>query len=139
MPFVYAIAFSGDEFVMVRNRRRGWEMPGGVVESGESAEEAVSREFIEETGMRLRIIANALIPSGTVFFGMAEKCDESFGCGCSDCGIESSDEIEEVAFFARLPEDLSFPRGEYETMLQEGKIAVKKYINRNSIGDSCAT
>jgi 8-oxo-dGTP diphosphatase len=129
MPFVYAVAFSGEEFVMVRNRLRGWEMPGGEVEAGESPEEAVNREFVEETGMRFKSIASVPIPSGTVFFGIAEKCDESFSCGCSDCGIGTSDEIEEVAFFTRLPENLSFPREEYETMLQEGKIAVKKYIN----------
>ncbi len=42
-----------DRFVVVRHRDRGWELPGGRVESEESAETAARREFSEETGRRL--------------------------------------------------------------------------------------
>jgi len=134
MTFVYAVAFSGEKFLMVRNRRRGWEMPGGKVEAGESPEQAVMREFAEETGMGFKSISSARLPSGVAFFGIVEA-----GCCCDACEGRSSAEIEEVAFFDDLPEGLSFPREEYEMMLQEGRGMVKKYINRNSIGDSCAT
>lgn len=40
-------------FLMVRHGDRGWELPGGRVEAGESAAGAAVREFAEETGHRL--------------------------------------------------------------------------------------
>ena len=45
----YAVAFDGDRFLMVWHRRRkGWEMPGGHVEEGETSAQAAAREFLEE-------------------------------------------------------------------------------------------
>jgi 8-oxo-dGTP diphosphatase len=48
---------SGDHVLMVRNRRRNgssdWSTPGGVVETGEDVVEALTREVIEETGVRV--------------------------------------------------------------------------------------
>lgn len=40
-----------------------WEFPGGKVENGESCEEAVAREFLEEFGVR--VICGALIGEST--------------------------------------------------------------------------
>jgi len=136
MPFVYAIAYSGDKFVMVRNRNRGWEMPGGDVEPGETPEDAIEREFEEETGMEIEIVSCADLPGGRAFFGVVGT-----DSGTSDSSERkiSEDAIAEVSFFRELPEGLSFSRKEYETMLQESRIVLKKYINRNSIGDDCAT
>ncbi|MDA0221036.1 MAG: NUDIX hydrolase [Proteobacteria bacterium] len=34
-----------------------WKYPGGGVDPGESAEQAVVREFIEETGLAVRVVA----------------------------------------------------------------------------------
>lgn len=44
------------EALLLRTRRRSdtWEMPGGNVELGEPLEEAVRREFLEETGIVIR-------------------------------------------------------------------------------------
>jgi 8-oxo-dGTP diphosphatase len=132
MAFVYAVAFSGDVFLMIRNRRSGWEMPGGTVEPGETPEKAIIREFSEETGGELRIISSTRIYEGTAFFGTVDL--QSIGKR-----NPVSEEVAEVRFFSVLPEELSYPREEYEMMLQEARGVVKKYINRNSIGDSCAT
>ena len=33
------------------NPQRGWEFPGGMVEQGESLQEALKREIFEESGM----------------------------------------------------------------------------------------
>lgn len=40
-----------DEVLLVKNRRRGWEFPGGIVEPGESIPEALRREIREESGI----------------------------------------------------------------------------------------
>lgn len=39
----------------VRSDLRGWELPGGELEAGESAEEALRREIREETGARIHV------------------------------------------------------------------------------------
>jgi 8-oxo-dGTP diphosphatase len=51
------IVRSGHDVLMVRNRRKNgstdWSTPGGVVEPGEAVVEALTREVIEETGVRV--------------------------------------------------------------------------------------
>lgn len=98
----YAIAFEGDEFLMVwHTRRGGWEMPGGHVEEGESSEEAAAREFIEEAGYEIEIVA-------TQDIGYCDVCAAVLGKRVrEDCEMES-------ALFRDIPGRLSFERGEYE-------------------------
>jgi 8-oxo-dGTP pyrophosphatase MutT (NUDIX family) len=123
LSFVYAIAFSGRKFVMVRSRKRGlWEMPGGEVEEDETPEEAIGREFEEETGMKLEIISKRSIDGGAVFFGYARGWPKRI-----------SPEIARVELFDRLPANLAFPRKEYETMLQEAREILKNYIKGDFI------
>ena len=38
--------------LVIRNPRRGWEMPGGTVEQGETITDALKREIYEESGIR---------------------------------------------------------------------------------------
>ena len=47
----------GNEVLLIKNPRRGWEFPGGMVEQGESVIEALKREIMEETGVEIRVIA----------------------------------------------------------------------------------
>ncbi len=46
-----------DGLVLLAERRtlRGWELPGGNAEAGERPEEALRREVLEETGIRVRV------------------------------------------------------------------------------------
>lgn len=45
-----------DELLLIKGPRRGWEMPGGQVEVGESIQAAAIRETKEESGIDIEII-----------------------------------------------------------------------------------
>ena len=44
------------ELLLIKGPRRGWEMPGGQVEEGESLSQAAIRETKEESGIDIEII-----------------------------------------------------------------------------------
>ncbi len=102
MRTAYAIAFQDDKFLMVWHKgRNGWEMPGGHVEDGETSEQAARREFIEEAGYDIDILAVRDI-------GYCDVCAARLGRKVrDDCEMESR-------LFSELPEQLSFDREEYE-------------------------
>ncbi len=57
-PLVVAQAVIRGEqglLLAVRGDLRGWELPGGTVEAGESGEQAVCREVWEETGLEVEV------------------------------------------------------------------------------------
>ncbi|MBM7578713.1 NUDIX hydrolase [Jeotgalibacillus terrae] len=45
-----------NELLLIKGPRRGWEMPGGQVEEGESLEAAAIRETKEESGIDIEIV-----------------------------------------------------------------------------------
>ena len=47
----FGFVFSEGRLLMTRIRERGWDIPGGHLRSGETAEQAMCREVLEETGM----------------------------------------------------------------------------------------
>lgn len=44
------------EVLLIKGPRRGWEMPGGQVEEGESLAQAAIRETFEESGIEVEIV-----------------------------------------------------------------------------------
>jgi len=64
---VFLLALSGDSILAVRNER-GWDIPGGHVELGETPASALSREVLEEAAATFAW-ANSLavisVPEGT--------------------------------------------------------------------------
>ena len=97
----YAVAFDGDGFLMVwHKRRKGWEMPGGHVEEGETSAQAAAREFLEEAGYEIEIVATRDI-------GYCDVCAAILGKKVREnCEMESR-------LFSELPDELSFDREEY--------------------------
>lgn len=51
-----ALAFAGDQLLTTNLTSRGWDIPGGHVESGEHPDETVRREVYEETGALLEAV-----------------------------------------------------------------------------------
>ncbi|WML46629.1 NUDIX hydrolase [Neobacillus sp. PS3-34] len=44
------------EILLIKGPQRGWEMPGGQVEEGESLKDAAIRETKEESGIEIEVI-----------------------------------------------------------------------------------
>ena len=43
------------EIALVRTERRGWELPGGQIELGETLTDGLQREIMEECGLRVEL------------------------------------------------------------------------------------
>lgn len=113
MRTVYTVAFSDGRFLMVYNpKRKGWEMPGGRIEDGESVADAAVREFEEESGYRIRVFR------------------EKEHAGCSVCAAVLGEKVSggefESKLFAELPDDLAFGRSEYDGVIEWARPAGKR-------------
>jgi 8-oxo-dGTP diphosphatase len=47
----FAFAFQGEQMLFTRLLRRGWDIPGGHIDPGESPAQAAVRETVEEAGV----------------------------------------------------------------------------------------
>jgi 8-oxo-dGTP diphosphatase len=111
MRTVYTIAFRNGMMLMVYNeKRKGWEMPGGKIEDNESVEEAAEREYLEESGYEMNVIASGYMN------------------GCYVCaavlGEKVADGEYETKLFKELPEDLAFERSEYDGVTEWARRSV---------------
>lgn len=57
---VCGVAVRDDKVLLIRSRRHGVATPGGKVKPGESPEEALRREMLEETGMSVTRVVSLL-------------------------------------------------------------------------------
>ena len=78
--------------------RGRWSLPGGRVEAGESAAEAVEREVLEETGLLVRAgepVGRVRIPAGAVVYDVVD-----LACTLVDTDAEptAGDDADAVTF-----------------------------------------
>ncbi len=82
-----------------------WDIPGGMVERGESPWEGAVREIKEEVGLDIEIVRLVGV------YSKKKKNDVIFSFLCKICGGEISltDEADEIAYFSidDLPKNLS--------------------------------
>lgn len=86
-----------NEVLLVKSPLRGWEFPGGMVESGESLQSALKREVLEESGATIEIIG---------FTGVSKNIEKDivnidFTCRYIGGELTTSDESLEVRWFTQ--------------------------------------
>jgi len=102
---VFALIERNGEYLLGRRRDIGWwNLPGGGLEYGETLEEGLAREVMEEVGVEVAI--ERLV--GVYSKPQKREVVLTFLCHLSDPGAQPgvSDETSEVGWFApeRLPE-----------------------------------
>jgi 8-oxo-dGTP pyrophosphatase MutT (NUDIX family) len=101
------------KFLLVFNRKRGWELPGGGLKEGESDAEAAGREFLEETGYEASLVERLVLDNGGVVF-LARLGKRK--------GMPRDEDIKEIRFIGELPkEGLAFPQDEYDGLLKKAR------------------
>ncbi len=107
--FAVVAAKHGESWVLVRHKSRNtWEIPGGHVETGETALEAAKRELFEETGAKdydiSEITSYSVDIDGAVTYGKLFFAEVR-----AFADIPENSEIAERAYFAALPAELAYP------------------------------
>lgn len=106
--FVVIAARYAGKWVWVKHRDRDtWEIPGGHIEKGESADNAASRELIEETGaitFKLKTICDYSVKKDG-----KEGVSRLYLAYIDNIGPLPESEICYVDFFDTIPENLTYP------------------------------
>ncbi|MHB1163415.1 MAG: NUDIX hydrolase [Minisyncoccota bacterium] len=132
---VHAFCFVGDELVIVYSEAKGyWTPPGGGVEPGETAEEAIVREVFEETNMRVlkqRVIGYQEVSEPhRLTVQMRSVCIvESVGPFVADADASDGEGVTEIKLID--PKDIKqyFDWGEVGAHMLERALQIKTQIN----------
>jgi len=72
-PSVYGVILKNNQILLLSNKSNGkYWFPGGGVEIGEKIEDALKREFKEETGLEVRIIKPLLFKENFFYYKLED-------------------------------------------------------------------
>jgi 8-oxo-dGTP pyrophosphatase MutT (NUDIX family) len=128
LVIVQAVVRDGDRVLLTtRTDLLGWELPGGNVDTGERAEDAVRREVLEETGLEVAVERHV---GDYVRTGFRPHTARVYRCRVLSGAIRPSDETPQVDWFPleRLPQTL-FPW--YLGPIADGRSASGGSVTRN--------
>ncbi|NJM41360.1 MAG: NUDIX domain-containing protein [Anaerolineae bacterium] len=131
----FGFVFQGDQVLLTRLRNRDWDIPGGVIDPGETPEQAAVREVWEETYAHVEIIEPIGIQELELFGPKPERYKWPYPlsvqvyylCRLVElCPFEATDESFERGFFGpaearRVPTMVN-----HDAMYEEGLRRVLK-------------
>lgn len=96
---VKGVVNSGNRFLLLKNERDEWELPGGKLEPGETPEECVVREITEEVGLSVRV--GSILDSWVYeVFENVHIVILTYGCCCDPFSeVHHSSEHKEAGLF----------------------------------------
>ncbi len=109
----------GRVLILRRNTDRNtvWELPGGHIEFGETAEQAVTREVFEETGMK--IIPEVIVDTWNAFLDNWHITGIIYKCSTKDFDIKLSDEHVEFRWAGINEPDFDLLIGEFREKVKK--------------------
>ena len=97
--FAVAVIFNRDKQILLvkstYQRFHPWGLPGGNLNYGESPEDAVAREMLEETGLCIEIEKFLLVKAW-----LPDRVGLYYLCSIKDGEFHPSDEIAELGYFS---------------------------------------
>ena len=109
---VDVVVLHGDGFVLVKRGKEPfkgcWAIPGGIVEYGESVEQAALREALEETGLQVRLLALIGVYSEPGRDPRGHFVSVAFLAESVGGELKASSDAAEVSVFKEPPPALAF-------------------------------
>ncbi|MCL2284782.1 MAG: NUDIX hydrolase [Firmicutes bacterium] len=121
--------------LLVKTHYRGWEMPGGQIENGESIEEGVLREILEESGIIATVRCLVGVYSNVGFSHGLTKVLFDFICDYVSGEPTTSNETSEVMWVPKkdILHYITIPvfKFRFQKMLEfQNKVCYSSYVTR---------